>query len=256
MGRYIKGMVSVIIPFYNSEKFIAKAIESVINQDYNNIEIILVNDSSTDGSEQIVLWYEKNFDYIKLVNMSSNVGVAKARNEGIKNASGQYIAFLDSDDIWILGKLETQLKLFEKYERVPFTYTAINFIDEYGNEIKGKRNVPSDVDFNFLKRNTVVATSTVIIDRFVVDNVEMPLRKTAEDYSLWLKILFEYGTAYGLNHVYTSYRKTSTSISSNKIKEIKPFFDVQVKDIGINKFEAVINCFFYIYNALKKHMFK
>ena len=246
-------LVSVIVPVYNAEKFISQTLDSIIKQDYQEKEIIIVDDCSTDNSSQIIKEYMKSNPFIKYHKLDKNSGVAVARNTAIGIAKGRFLAFIDSDDIWEQGKLSCQLKLFDKYSGTPLTYTAISYIDENGKTIKEKRNVKNSLSFEFLLRNTMIATSSVIIDRNVVKEVKMPFRRSGEDYSLWLRILKQYGDAYGLNYPFTRYRKTKSSISSNKVGEVKYFFSVQVEDIGISRFKAGINTMCYIFNALKKH---
>lgn len=247
--------VSVIIPLYNAEKYIRETIESVIAQDYPNIEIIIVDDCSTDGSQLIVKKMCDKYPNIIYHKLDVNSGVAIARNEAIKLAKGRFIAFCDSDDVWEKDKLVIQLKLFEKHSNVPFTYTAVSYIDEESNAIKGKRKVKEKASYSYLLRNTMIATSTVIIDRAVVNEIKMPNRKSAEDYSLWLSLLKKYGDAYGIDEAFTKYRKTSNSLSSNRVGEVKYFFDVQRNDRGINCIAVTINTICYIFNAVKKHFF-
>ena len=101
----------------------------------------------------------------------------------------------------------------------------------------------------------MIATSSVIIDREVVKQIIMPNRRSAEDYSLWLYLLKEYGDAYGLNEALTRYRKSSDSISSNRVGEVKYFYSVQTEDCGVNSVHALLNTVCYIFNAVKKHFF-
>ena len=101
----------------------------------------------------------------------------------------------------------------------------------------------------------MIATSTVMIDRNVVPEIVMPNRRSAEDYSLWLTLLREYGPAYGINEVYTSYRISSTSVSHNRVGEVKYFYRVQTEDLHISKFAAIVNTICYIFNAVLKHFF-
>lgn len=246
-------LVSVVVPVYNAEKYVAEALDSIVNQDYRWKEVIIIDDCSTDNSVEIISEYVKKYDYISFYNMPKNSGVAKVRNKAIEIANGRFIAFLDSDDIWEKGKLTEQLKLFELHKGTPLTYTALYYMDELGRQLKGKRNVKESVSYSFLLKNTMIATSTVIIDREVVSEVVMPDRHSAEDYSLWLSILKKYGVAYGLNEAFTGYRKSQNSLSSNRIGEVKYFYKVQVEDIGLNKIRAGINTLCYIINAVKKH---
>ncbi len=253
--QFVEELVSVIIPVYNSEKFISYTLESVLGQTYRNLEIIVIDDCSTDKSADIIKMYMENDSRIKYYKQDMNSGVAAARNTGVECALGRFIAFVDSDDIWLPTKLERQLKLFDAHVNVPLTYTAIDYIDEDGKKIKDKRKIKEKITYGQLQRNTLIATSTVIIDRYVVKEIKMPLRRSGEDYSLWLNIVKKYGTAYGINEVFTQYRKRSTSLSSKKTRELKVFYDVQTKDLKINSFKVVFNMFFYIINAIKKHYF-
>lgn len=248
-------IISVVIPVYNSEKYIADTLDSVISQDYRHIEIITVDDCSTDKSADIIKQYQQKIPYIKYYRLMKNSGVAIARNKAIEIATGRYIAFLDSDDVWEEGKLVNQLKVFEEHYNIPFTYTALSYIDENGKQIKGKRALIEHVTYKYLLKNTMLATSTIIIDRNVVNEIVFPNRKSAEDYSLWLSLLKNYGDAYGINRAYTRYRKSSTSISSNKVKEVKYFFSVQLEDFHIPRLLVFFNSCCYIVNAVKKHFF-
>lgn len=246
-------LVSVIVPVYNAEKYIRQALKSIITQDYPYKEIIIVDDCSTDMTYEMVRDIISKTPYVVYYKLDKNSGVAVARNVAIGLAKGRFIAFLDSDDVWNMGKLTEQLKLFEKYKGTPFTYTAIEYIDEKGNVIKRKRNLKEKVTYSYLLRNTIIATSTVIIDREVVKSIVMPNRRSAEDYSLWLTILKEYGVAHGINYAYTQYRKTANSISANRIGEVKFFYAVQVEDLQIPKLQVGFNTVCYILNAVKKH---
>lgn len=249
-------MISVIIPVYNAERYIRYTLDSVVSQDYPEKEIVIVDDCSSDQSPIIIKEYMKDYPYIVYHRLNKNSGVAIARNTGIKLAKGRYIAFVDSDDVWMPNKLSKQIMMFKDKNTPPsLTYTAINYIDEKGNEIKGKRNIKEKVTYKYLLRNTMIATSTVMIDRNVVPEIVMPNRRSAEDYSLWLTLLREYGPAYGINEVYTSYRISSTSVSHNRAGEVKYFYRVQTEDLHISKFAATVNTICYIFNAVLKHFF-
>jgi teichuronic acid biosynthesis glycosyltransferase TuaG len=245
-------IVSVIIPVYNSEKHIKKTIESVLNQTYKSFEIILVDDCSSDNSEHIInifLREHKNITYFRL---KQNSGAAVARNKALELANGRYIAFLDSDDLWYTNKLEKQLKLMKKKDAA-ICYTAIEMIDENGKLIKGKRNVLESVDYKFLLKNTMLATSTIIVDRNITGNFNMPLIRSGQDYATWLQLLRNGTIAYGINEVFVKYRKSSDSLSSNKFKSVKQVLNIQIKNENIPKLNALFNAFCFSVNAFKKH---
>lgn len=247
------GLVSVIVPVYNAERFVGEALKSIIIQDYTNKEIIIVDDCSTDHSYSVIQGFMQKVPYITYYRLDKNSGVAAARNAAIEMAKGRFLAFLDSDDIWEQGKLSAQLQLFERHKGIPFSYTALSYIDENGTLIKGKRKLKERVSYSYILRNTVIATSTVIVDREVVKSVIMPNRKSAEDYSLWLSLLKQYGDAYGINHAYTRYRKSADSISANRMGEVKYFYSVQREDMHIAKSQAIWNTCCYMFHAAKKH---
>lgn len=254
--RFINGLVSIIIPVYNSEKYLGKTLDSVFKQTYKNFEVIIVDDCSKDGSKDIINQYIMKFpNYIVYKKNEKNSGVARSRNEAILLAKGQYIAFIDSDDIWLPNKLNKQIELLEKNRDCPMSYAKISIIDKNDQILKDNCAIKKSISYNFLLRNTMIATSSVIINRNIVKDIVMPERKSAEDYSLWLSILKKYGNALGILETQVLYRKHNESISSSKLGEIKYFYDVQVKDQNINKIYAGFNTIFYILNAVKKHFF-
>lgn len=212
----IKDLVSVVTPVHNAEKYIEITLKSVLNQTYKNLEIILIDDASKDSSRDIIKKYEKIDSRVRSILLDNNVGVAKARNEGIKNAKGQYIAFLDSDDIWLENKLEEQIK-FMKEKNIAFSHTAYEFIDEEGNKIGKSVMVSESVGYTDLLKQNSVGCLTVVIDRSKVKKIEMPQIRH-EDYATWLSILRDGHRAYGLNKVLAIYRKSSNSLSGNKVK--------------------------------------
>ena len=250
----IEGMVSVISPVYNVDKFIETTINSVLNQTYKNYEYILVDDCSTDNSAEIILRLAKKHPEIKYHKLEKNSGAGFARNMGIKMAEGQYIAFLDSDDCWKPKKLEKQVALAKK-KNAEFVFTAIEMINEKGELLKGKRKVKKAVDYRFLLKNTMIATSSVLIDIKKVGKFEMPLIRSGQDYATWLMLLRNGRLAYGIDEALTQYRRTEGSLSSKKTKNWKKVWNIQVNVEGINPIKAYWNCFLYAINGVKKYFF-
>ena len=251
--QYVEGRVSVIIPVYNAERYIDKALESVFAQTYKDVEIVIVDDCSKDNSIQIIKEYQKEHPEIICFIQSKNMGAGVARNKALELASGQYVAFLDSDDVWLSQKTECQIKLMKK-KKTPFSYAAIEMIDEEGKTIKGKRNLKENCDYNYLLHNTIIATSSVIIDRYVLGDFRMPLCRGGQDYATWLKLLKDGVVAYGINDVLVKYRMSKNSLSSNKLKSIKQVWTIQTHYEKINKISALINLFCFSINALKKYL--
>lgn len=249
---YDNEVVSVIIPVYNAEKYLAKTIQSALDQTYKNIEIILVDDCSIDNSKRIIEQYLARHNNIVYHLQEKNSGVAVARNTALNIAKGRYVAFLDSDDLWYPQKVATQLDLMKR-QNAAICFTAIKMIDEKGEEIKGKREVNERIDYWFLLKNTMIATSSVIVDRNVVGCFQMPLIRSGQDYATWLQLMRNGTDAFGLNEVLVEYRVGSNSLSSNKFKSIKQVWNIQVKNEDIDPVIATFHTACFIMNALKKY---
>ena len=253
MGRtYIEGQVSVIMPIYNAEKHLEEALNSIFVQDYKNIEIVLVDDCSKDNSAKIIADLQKEHPEIVYFLQPENLGAGAARNKALELANGQYVAFLDSDDIWKPQKISRQIELM-KATKSPFSYTAIEMIDANSKVIKGKRGIKETCDYNYLLHNTIIATSSVVVDRIALGDFRMPLRRGGQDYATWLKLLRGGAVAHGINEALVSYRVASGSLSSNKFKSIKQVWEIQTQDEKINKFSAAFHVICFCFNAFKKY---
>ena len=255
MALYNNRTVSVIIPVYNVAKYIAHTIESVLKQSYKDVEIILVDDCSTDNSAEIIKKYTSFHSNVVSLQLESNQGAAVARNKALSTAKGRYVAFLDGDDVWREGKLEKQLALMDEKEAA-ISCTALDTIDAYGESLGSIREVREKIDYNFLLHNTMIATSTVIVDRNKTGNFQMPLRRGGQDYATWLMLMRNGTICYGLNEVLSRYRVLSDSLSSNKWKSIKQVWNIQTKDEEISKISAIVNVCCFIANAFVKHFIK
>lgn len=255
MSLYNNNTVSVIIPVYNVSRYIACTLDSILKQSYKDVEIVLVDDCSTDNSEEIIKKYVSvhlNVVYLKL---KKNQGAAVARNTALSVAKGRYVAFLDSDDMWCDGKLEKQLAFMEERDAA-FSCTAMDTVDAYGNPLGSVRQVREKIDYDFLLHNTMIATSTVIVDRNKIGNFQMPLRRGGQDYATWLMLMRDGIICHGLNEVLSHYRVLSDSLSSNKWKSIKQVWQIQTRDEGISKISALVNVCCFIANAFVKHFLK
>ena len=249
---YDNNLVSVIIPVYNSERYIERTINSVLNQTYKYIEIMVVDDCSTDKSAKIVHELQQNNNKIIYTKFKINQGVAVARNTALSLAKGRYVAFLDSDDIWYQKKIEQQLILMHD-KHASFSYTAIEMINDNDAIIKAKRTVKEKVDYDLLLHNTMIATSSVVIDRGILGDFKMPLLRSGQDYATWLILLKKCKYAYGINETLVQYRVRNDSLSSKKLKSIQQVWTIQ-RNMGINVILVAINVCFFVYNALKKYI--
>lgn len=206
--------VSVIIPIYNKEKYIEKCLESVLNQTYSNLEIIVVDDASTDSSLEIVK--KISDERIKIIALAENKGVSNARNEGIDLATGDYICFLDADDYWVLDKIEKQVKFIED-NNYTFIYGGYDYLK---NGKRKNAKVPKSLNYNQLLKNHAIFTSTVMLNmkHLKKEEIYMPNIKIGQDYGAWWNILKKGITAYGITETLAIYRVGQKSLSSNKIK--------------------------------------
>ena len=250
--QYIEGLVSVIIPVYNAEKYIEETLCSVFMQTYKHTEIILTDDQSEDLSAEIIVELKENHPEIVYDRLEKNMGAGAARNKALELAREQYVAFLDSDDLWKTEKLERQIALM-RAKHSPFSYTAIEMIDQNGQLLKKKRAVKESCDYSTLLHNTMIATSSVVIDRAVIGDFAMSLRRGGQDYATWLMLLRNGAVALGINEALVSYRVRPKSLSSDKWKSIRQVWEIQTQDEKIKKIPAVFHLCCFVINALKKY---
>lgn len=223
--------VSVILPTYNSEKYLCDAIESVLNQTYRDLELIIVNDGSTDGSELIIKAYQSKYSNIIYLKQT-NKGHAGARNTGIQAATGTYIAFIDSDDIWLPEKLEEQIKEFALDSEVGFVHCNLyGFSEDKKPKVRGLpltenqlKKYSGHIFEEYFFREIVITTTTVLIKKSCIDDVGMfdenLSRYGSEDRELFLRILWKYRAKY-VNRPLALYRNRADSAGQNYEKMIK-----------------------------------
>jgi len=246
-------LVSIITPSYNSDRFISQTIQSVINQTYNNWEMIIVDDCSNDKSVEIINDFIKIDNRIKLIKLSENSGPAIARNQALRIAKGKYIAFLDSDDIWLPIKLEEQIR-FMVLNNYSFTFSSYNVINEENTEKLKLINVPLMISYNRYLRNTIIGCLTVVIDKSKVGYFEMPNIRSSQDMALWLEIMKRGYYAYGLKQVLANYRLVSNSNTSKKINAAIDVWKVYRNIEKLGLFFSIFNFLRYTYNAILKRV--
>lgn len=213
-----KGLVSIIMPTYNCGKFIAETIKTVIEQTYTNWELVIVDDCSKDDTEQVVSSFEDT--RIRYYRLEQNSGAAVARTTAMKYADGEYMAFLDSDDLWKKDKLEKQLK-FMKDNKYNFTCTAYEQVDEEGNKLGKIIKTKKKAGYNRILLDCPVGNSTVMYNVAALGKFEVPNIRKRNDDALWLQMLKKEKYIYGMNDVLMEYRIRSNSISSNKLDLVK-----------------------------------
>lgn len=200
----MNNLISIITPSFNSGKFIVNTIESVLAQTYKNWEMIIVDDKSKDNSNEIIERYIEKDPRIKLIKLNKNSGVANARNVAIQESKGNYIAFLDSDDMWLPEKLEKQLSFMIENNYL-FTYLGYQKVDENGKVI-GKVEAPCKISYKDLLKTCYPGCLTVMINVKALANTSIPTNTKREDYAFWLKIIKTTNFAFGLNQVLAQYR--------------------------------------------------
>ncbi|WP_430476786.1 glycosyltransferase family 2 protein [Bacillus cereus] len=243
--------VSVITPSYNSIRFIDETIVSVQNQSYENWEMIIVDDASTDQSAFKIKQMIEGDSRIRLLSLKENIGAAKARNIAIKEARGKYIAFLDSDDIWLPHKLKTQLAFMEE-KNVAFSYTSYSLIDENGNDMNRDVNVPEAVDYHYLAGNTIIGCLTVMLDREKISCIEMPSVQP-EDTALWLNLLNEGYEVKGIQQVLAKYRIVTNSVSRNKLRAAFRYWKLLRAQKPLSSAQIFYYFSKYAYHAYRKN---
>ena len=229
-------LVSVIVPVYNLENFIIQTMDSVLVQTYPHWELLLVEDGSRDNSAGMITEYiaEKGDDRIRLIRQPSNQGAARARNRGLREARGRYIAYLDGDDLWMPEKLEKQIRFMEQKEAA-FSFCGYEFADENGMGLGKVVRVPETLSYRQALSNTTIFTTTVMFDtkRISKELLEMPEMKS-EDTALWWKVLRTGCVAYGLDENLARYRRAGRTLSSNKVEAIRRIWNLYRKAEGLS----------------------
>jgi len=211
------GLVSIIIPTYNSEKTIRETIESILNQTYPHFEIIITDDASIDNTISTIQTIKDK--RIRLYELAKNSGAGVARNKSIQMAKGRFIAFCDSDDLWKSNKLEIQIK-FMSEKKIAFSYSSYDIINENGKYLQTK-NVSSKISFKSTLLKNEIGCLTAIYDQEMIGKRYMDEIRKRQDYLLWLKILKDIDNAEGIQTPLALYRLRQNSISSNKLGLLK-----------------------------------
>ncbi|PXW92011.1 teichuronic acid biosynthesis glycosyltransferase TuaG [Streptohalobacillus salinus] len=227
-----EALVSIVMPAYNCEKYVVEAINSILAQTYRNWELLVLDDGSKDNTLRIIEDFSQNDSRIKALPNGKNMGVSATRNRGIELASGEWIAFLDSDDMWEPEKLEKQFEIVDK-EAAEFLFTGSSYINEEGEPYKGIFKVPEKITYKKLRNQNVISCSSVLVKRKYFEHIKMEKDKMHEDYAVWLRILKIGVTAFGVNEPLLIYRISRNSKSGNKIKTIKMTYKV-FRFVGIN----------------------
>ena len=205
-------LVSVITAAFNAESFIAETVASVQAQSLTDWEMLIADDASTDRTAEIVRALAANDPRVRLIPLEQNGGVARARNAALAAARGRFIAFLDSDDLWLPQKLERQIA-FMAAQDAAVSYTAFRRINEDGSRLGRLVEVPPRLTYAQLLKNTAIATLTGMVDTAKTGPIRMTEARR-DDFILWLSILKRGFTAHGLQEDLARYRVVTGSLSS------------------------------------------
>ena len=241
-----KEKVSIIVPMYNAEKFIGKTIESVLSQTYENWEMLIMNDVSTDNSLAVVNEYAKKDDRIMVVNTEKNMGVVKGRNHLIDLANGKYIAFLDADDYWHSQKLEKQIQ-FMKEKNAGISCTEYTRVKENGEKIN-EVVIKPEISYTDMLKNNYLGCLTVMYDVEKVGKRYFKELEKNEDYVLWLEIVKDVKTIFGLKENLAYYRVLDNSRSSNKVKTAKVRWEIYRK---VEKLPFLNSVYYFLHYAVR-----
>lgn len=218
-------LISIITPNYNCARFIAQTIESVLAQTYTNWEMLIVDDCSTDGSYEIAQEYAEKDSRIKVFRNEKNSGAAVSRNRAIEASSGEYVAFLDSDDLWLPEKLEKQIAFMQKHD-CDFSFTEYEHIDEENKRLHQIANVTKHLSYRKMMMHCWPGCLTVMYNQSVTGKIYAENIKKNNDHALFLRVLKKCNNVMGMKEVLAQYRIRKGSISSEKSTIIKYYIQV------------------------------
>lgn len=243
-------LISVIMPAYNCEKYIADAIKTVLSQTYSNFELIIVNDCSVDGTEMIIRQFSDQ--RIRYFRNDKNLGVSATRNKGVKEAYGTIVALLDADDLWEPNKLEKQLHFMQANPQADFVFTASAFIDQNGKNYDYIFHVPSAVNKKSLLKQCVISCSSVFIKKAYLEQYPFPFGKCLhEDFVVWCRILEDIQFAYGIDEPLLIYRLSQNSQTADKFVAAKMQWKAY-SEIGLKGIEKMYYMCWYVVKGVLK----
>lgn len=243
--------VSIVMPAYNAAATISDAIKSVQAQTYADWELLITDDCSSDDTATIVTAIAATDPRVKLLQHTQNKRAFGARNTSIAAATGRYLAFLDSDDLWTPNKLADSLAFMRTHESA-FTFTAFTRFDIDPTVIDSHVHVPAHVTYWSLLGDNVIATSTVLIDRDRHPTIVMP-ESYYDDFACWLSLLKGGGVAHGINVPMMRYRKTEGSLSRNKFKSAEKVWYAYRYEQNLSLPQSLFQFARYTWNGVLKH---
>lgn len=245
-------IVSIITPCFNSEKYIAETIQSVLNQTFQNWEMIIIDDGSTDRTKEIITDFIKIDLRIQLFPLDKNSGAAKARNLGINQASGHYMTFLDADDIWFPDFIENSIKTIDEVG-IHFVFSSYKRANEKLEFVYSDFIVPQKVSYSSILKSNSISCLTAFIDIKTLGKKTMPEITKRQDMGLWLQYLKEIPFAYGIQDAKAIYRIRKNSLSRNKTNLLRYQWQFYREIEKLNFFESSYYMLHWIIRGLIKY---
>ena len=243
-------LVSVIIPYFKKKKYIADTLNSVLNQTYNNLEVIIVYDDPQKTDLDYIKKLALSDQRVKLTINNTNIGAGRSRNIAIDKSKGMLLAFVDADDLWSKNKLEEQIK-FMQDQAISFCHTSYKIINEK-NEFISIRKARNFMDIDDLIKSCDIGLSTVLIEKEALGSNKFPDLKTKEDFVLWLKLLSKNIRIYGLDKELAIWRKNNNSLSSSLFQKIFDGYKVYNVYMKYNMIKSIYYLLCLSINFLKK----
>lgn len=245
-------MVSVVMPVYNASRFLEEAVSSVLNQTYQNLELIMVDDCSTDRSLEIAYSFSEKDSRVKVLALSRNGGVANARNKGIAAAEGKYIALLDSDDFWESAKLEKQIALMERAS-ADISYCSFDLVNEQGSRTGSPFLVPPSTNYQEMLTRCVFNCCTSVFKAELMKQHPFRLDQYHEDYVLWMELMSLPIKAVGVQEILAHNRQVGNSRSHNKFGAAKERWKIYRETFGFGIFKSAWIFAQYAWKGVKKY---
>jgi glycosyltransferase involved in cell wall biosynthesis len=248
----MNGLVSIITPSYNSAEYIAETIQSVQNQSYTNWEMIIVDDCSSDNTEEIVKKIQQSDTRVHFLKLDKNSGSGIARNKGIEKATGDYMTFIDSDDIWFPDFIKNSIEAIQT-SKTPFVFSSYKRSNEELEFIYSDFIVPQKVTYTDILKSNSISCLTAFLDIKILGKKYMPKIRKRQDMGLWLQYLKETPCAYGIQQTQAIYRIRENSLSRNKSNLLKYQWEFYRDVEKLNIFQSLYYMLHWMYRGFMKY---
>ena len=245
-------LVSVVMPAYNAEQYINRAVSSVVNQSVEDWELLVIDDFSQDNTYQVVKQMAMEDSRIKLHRNESNMGVARTRNRALDMSRGAYVAFLDSDDMWYPQKLVNQIRAI-KEKNADMVYTSYRLVTPSDGGTRAEYIVPERVDLSAMLAQNYIGCSTVLMSHKLAADYRFSTECYHEDYALWLRMLQQGVTMIGLSEVQVDYTYYPTSKAGNKFRSAKKRWNIYRQYLGLSRWKSLAYFLQYAASGIKKY---